>query len=155
MSDSVRARKAITDAREAALAQQMHEVDNLTDKIVGVADRIERAAAVIASAQGTSANPAPQAVHRDQQKRPAQRETSWAKRWGKVSAIVALAAVSAAVGAGTARLMPMQYSGQASDLALASAVKSQLTEESRTGNSNLWRAMRPEVQDAARASMGH
>ncbi|MBO1856683.1 hypothetical protein J4G52_24400 [Burkholderia cenocepacia] len=150
MSDSVRTREAITKTREAVLAQQMHEVDKLTDKIVGAAERIERASAVIASAQGKSANPAPQTVHRDQQKRPAQPETSWPSRWVRLGVIVA---ISAGVGAGVARLMPVEYGEKASDLALASAVKNQIKLE--RGTDTLWRTMRPEVQNAANEAMGH
>ncbi|MFM0381593.1 hypothetical protein PQQ72_31735 [Paraburkholderia strydomiana] len=148
MSDSVRTREAINKTREAVLAQQMHEVDNLTDKIVGVAERIERAAATIASAQQSpSAKPAIPRTSKSETPKP--HETTWPSRWLRLGLIVA---ISAGIGAGIARLMPMQYGGQAADLALASAVKEQIAKEG--GNGVMWRSLRPEVQNAALAAMG-
>lgn len=159
MSDSVSTRDAITKTREAVLAQQMHEVDKLTDKIVGVAVRIEQATAELKAAQHTAIpNPAPQTAKQAPAKpapakQPLPQRTTWPKRWAKVGAAVALIAVGAAVGAGTARLMPMAYGGQALDLALASSVKHQLMQEG--GNGTLWRTLGPQAQNAAIAAMGH
>jgi hypothetical protein len=91
--------------------------------------------------------------NRGQATRPPQQETTWLKRWAKIGTAVVLIAVGAAVGAGTARLMPLSYGGQALDLALASQVKHQLAQEG--GSGILWRTLRPEAQNAAIAAIGH
>jgi len=154
MSDSAQVRQSITETREAVLAQQLHEVDKLTDKIVGVAERIERATAAVTSAQRTeSPSPTPRTAQEDADKRPSQQSTTWPTRRAKLGVMAALLVVCAVISAGTARLMPMNYGGQALDLRLASEVKHQIAQEGGTGL--LWNALRPEVRNAALAAMGH
>jgi hypothetical protein len=80
---------------------------------------------------------------------PEQQGAAKAFRWTRLVAIVA---VSGAVGAGVARLMPMQSGQVAADLALASAVKLQLVQEGN--NSPLWRVLGSEAEKAALAAMG-
>ncbi|MFM0140599.1 hypothetical protein [Caballeronia grimmiae] len=148
---------ASTDAKKQA-AKLTAEIFSLTGQKVEIDDPLVAAAMVNASiirqagadAAKAIAQAAATATPRPSKSEiPKAQETTWPSRWLRLALIVA---ISAGIGAGIARLMPMQYGGQAADLALASAVKSQALQEGDSGA--LWRSLRPEVKNAAFAAMG-
>lgn len=134
----------ITKVREALLAQHFEDIDALSDKIVGAADRIERATAAL---NGTPRAVSPKPVATPVHATPGP-QASWSKRALWVVAVLACVAVSAGVGAIVARSMSMQTPDQTQASAIGRGLVQAWPNIDQDTKQKLWKALDPETREA-------
>jgi len=139
----------ITKVREALLAQHFEDIDKLSDKIVGAADKIERATAALNGTSRAPANSKPAA-------RPAaQPLASWGTRAFWLGAALAGVIVSAGIGAIVARNQPLQTADQVQITTVGRGLVQAWPKLDQATQQRLWSTLDNESKESLTTALRH
>lgn len=135
-----------TKLREALLAQQFEDLDQLADKISGVASRIERSTARLNTLSAPLRAPI--------RKSPiGWLRAMWENRGQCAAAVIGGIIVSAGIGALIARSMPSQTAEQAQVSDVGRAVVRAWVKLDTTTQTKVWNLLDPQAQEALASSV--